>query len=182
MCVCVCVCWVDDNVLRVCVCLGMCWVGLIVNVLHVCLSMCGLGWLTFYVCVFECVGLGWLTFYVCVALAGGELFMQLEREGIFMEDTAWWVCVCLQPSAGLSLHSHLTISHMAFQTCIWVKAEGFLLAAFIWQKSPWLWATCIRRGLSTEIWSLRTSCSTTKVMLTLMLANEQAYQGRTSKC
>lgn len=24
-------------------------------------------------------------------LAGGELFMQLEREGIFMEDTAWWV-------------------------------------------------------------------------------------------
>lgn len=23
--------------------------------------------------------------------AGGELFMQLEREGIFMEDTAWWV-------------------------------------------------------------------------------------------
>ena len=22
--------------------------------------------------------------------AGGELFMQLEREGIFMEDTAWW--------------------------------------------------------------------------------------------
>lgn len=22
-------------------------------------------------------------------LAGGELFMQLEREGIFMEDTAW---------------------------------------------------------------------------------------------
>jgi hypothetical protein len=24
-------------------------------------------------------------------LPGGELFMQLEREGIFMEDTAWWV-------------------------------------------------------------------------------------------
>jgi serine/threonine protein kinase len=24
-------------------------------------------------------------------LCGGELFMQLEREGIFMEDTAWWV-------------------------------------------------------------------------------------------
>jgi p70 ribosomal S6 kinase len=22
-------------------------------------------------------------------LSGGELFMQLEREGIFMEDTAW---------------------------------------------------------------------------------------------
>lgn len=26
--------------------------------------------------------------FIC---AGGELFMQLEREGIFMEDTAWWV-------------------------------------------------------------------------------------------
>lgn len=24
-------------------------------------------------------------------LCGGELFMQLEREGIFMEDTAWYV-------------------------------------------------------------------------------------------
>lgn len=24
-------------------------------------------------------------------LSGGELFMHLEREGIFMEDTAWWV-------------------------------------------------------------------------------------------
>lgn len=24
-------------------------------------------------------------------LPGGELFMQLEREGIFMEDTAWYV-------------------------------------------------------------------------------------------
>ncbi len=23
------------------------------------------------------------------SFAGGELFMQLEREGIFMEDTAW---------------------------------------------------------------------------------------------
>ena len=23
-------------------------------------------------------------------LCGGELFMQLEREGIFMEDTAWY--------------------------------------------------------------------------------------------
>lgn len=40
-------------------------------------------------------------------LAGGELFMQLEREGIFMEDTAWWVehlkpatlTPCLQPVA-----------------------------------------------------------------------------------
>ena len=30
----------------------------------------------------------------CIVLfSGGELFMQLEREGIFMEDTAWWVCV-----------------------------------------------------------------------------------------
>lgn len=27
---------------------------------------------------------------MCVS-TGGELFMQLEREGIFMEDTAWWV-------------------------------------------------------------------------------------------
>lgn len=26
---------------------------------------------------------------LCVVTAGGELFMQLEREGIFMEDTAW---------------------------------------------------------------------------------------------
>lgn len=24
-------------------------------------------------------------------LSGGELFMHLEREGIFLEDTAWWV-------------------------------------------------------------------------------------------
>lgn len=24
-----------------------------------------------------------------LCLAGGELFMQLEREGIFLEDTAW---------------------------------------------------------------------------------------------
>ncbi len=23
-------------------------------------------------------------------LSGGELFMQLEREGIFMDDMAWW--------------------------------------------------------------------------------------------
>jgi len=27
-------------------------------------------------------------------LCGGELFMQLEREGIFMEDTAWYSCLC----------------------------------------------------------------------------------------
>ena len=27
-------------------------------------------------------------------LCGGELFMQLEREGIFMEDTAWLVLSC----------------------------------------------------------------------------------------
>lgn len=25
-------------------------------------------------------------------LSGGELFMHLEREGIFLEDTAWYVC------------------------------------------------------------------------------------------
>lgn len=30
------------------------------------------------------------TFDWFVLTAGGELFMQLEREGIFMEDTAWW--------------------------------------------------------------------------------------------
>lgn len=30
-------------------------------------------------------------FTLYVVSAGGELFMQLEREGIFMEDTAWWV-------------------------------------------------------------------------------------------
>lgn len=29
----------------------------------------------------------WQILYVVAA--GGELFMQLEREGIFMEDTAW---------------------------------------------------------------------------------------------
>lgn len=29
------------------------------------------------------------TLCVVLLLAGGELFMQLEREGIFMEDTAW---------------------------------------------------------------------------------------------
>lgn len=34
------------------------------------------------------VALSWLMHFVS---AGGELFMQLEREGIFMEDTAWWV-------------------------------------------------------------------------------------------
>lgn len=27
-------------------------------------------------------------------LSGGELFMHLEREGIFLEDTAWWdICI-----------------------------------------------------------------------------------------
>ncbi len=35
-----------------------------------------------------------LTDRFCILVtAGGELFMQLEREGIFMEDTAWWVCL-----------------------------------------------------------------------------------------
>jgi p70 ribosomal S6 kinase len=24
-------------------------------------------------------------------LSGGELFMQLEREGVFLDDTAWYV-------------------------------------------------------------------------------------------
>lgn len=27
----------------------------------------------------------------CCLSSGGELFMQLEKEGIFMEDTAWYV-------------------------------------------------------------------------------------------
>lgn len=37
-------------------------------------------------CVCVCV---LSTLCVVLLLAGGELFMQLEREGIFMEDTAW---------------------------------------------------------------------------------------------
>lgn len=31
----------------------------------------------------------WIYLALYVVTAGGELFMQLEREGIFMEDTAW---------------------------------------------------------------------------------------------
>jgi hypothetical protein len=30
-----------------------------------------------------------MTLVALICFLGGELFMQLEREGIFMEDTAW---------------------------------------------------------------------------------------------
>lgn len=37
-------------------------------------------------------------------LCGGELFMQLEREGIFMEDTAGWVRFCSHQSCHWCVH------------------------------------------------------------------------------
>lgn len=39
--------------------------------------------------VFVCVLMAYHKAKHVFARAGGELFMQLEREGIFMEDTAW---------------------------------------------------------------------------------------------
>ena len=32
---------------------------------------------------------------MCVHFLGGELFTLLEREGVFLEDTARYVCVCV---------------------------------------------------------------------------------------
>jgi len=41
-------------------------------------------------CRSHLTSLWYLDVFTC---SGGELFMQLEREGIFMEDTAWWAFV-----------------------------------------------------------------------------------------
>jgi hypothetical protein len=46
-----------------------------------------------------CLHVIWRLFqFVCVCpvnYAGGELFTLLEREGVFLEDTARCVCVCV---------------------------------------------------------------------------------------
>lgn len=55
-------------------------------------------------------------------LCGGELFMQLEREGIFMEDTAWWVSLQLSALADRCEMKSLSF-WWSFSPCSFYLAE-----------------------------------------------------------
>lgn len=74
-------------------------------------------------------------------LSGGELFMHLEREGIFMEDMAWWVFHVtppltptgailrdFSPTLPSHLHNLLTNCRMRAMTALCLQAGGIVLA------------------------------------------------------
>jgi len=55
-------------------------------------------------------------------LGGGELFMQLEREGIFMEDTAWYsYCLLTCPENEIQ---HLFNTVTVTDECVVVNSGG----------------------------------------------------------
>lgn len=72
-------------------------------------------------------------------LSGGELFMHLEREGIFLEDTTWFV--------GDSNSSDVQWLMKSVSVSTWTK--------LFWHSSIYIhWES------STEIWSRKTFCWT----------------------
>lgn len=89
-------------------------------------------------------------------LCGGELFMQLEREGIFMEDTAWSVSLTLCYSKVTELKATKND-----------KPARVVITVFTWQKSRWLSSTCTDTALSIGISNLRTFCLTLRVNLNI---------------
>ncbi|KAK1335618.1 hypothetical protein QTO34_003410 [Cnephaeus nilssonii] len=65
-------------------------------------------------------------YLILECLSGGELFTHLEREGIFLEDTAWWVLLPASPGAPGSARAclpHVTLAPTLSRVCSFYLAE-----------------------------------------------------------
>lgn len=73
---------------------------------------------------------------------GGELFMQLEREGIFMEDTAWWVCLYVTGKA-ITIWLALPFSFPRTNLqCVFGDHLEFFLEKLIWVSGNYSVSGC----------------------------------------